>query len=40
MYGIDFWSEGRTTATLGLAGLSAEEMIELVEERGLMPAQG
>ena len=35
--GIDFWSEGRTVATLGLAGLSVKEMTELVEKRELLP---
>lgn len=31
--GIDFWSQGRTVARLGLGGLNPEQLIEFVEQR-------
>ncbi|NIM46387.1 MAG: NADP transhydrogenase subunit alpha, partial [Nitrososphaeria archaeon] len=32
LHGLDYWQEGRTVERLGLAGLSVEEITELVTE--------
>ncbi len=39
MTGIDFWSMGRTVESLGLGGMSKEEILYFVEQVGLQPVR-
>lgn len=39
MSGIDFWSVGRTVESLGLSGMTKEEILHFVEEVGLQPVK-
>lgn len=39
MTGIDFWTMGRTVESLGLAGMTKEQMLHFVEEVGIQPVK-